>query len=594
MGKKDFVKLPAFLKTAFVLLLLLGAVMSPLRARAADLPLATSSPLVGVQFDDRPLSLPVQRNFQMAMLTASSELARSCGKMEAYGWRMSQSEQQRVNQIFTTTVDHLHNMGYAVEAQAPTSVSHDITMFTADRADHHFIFMWSAGELGLVMVLCEASAPLHYHNATSSTPSVQVFQPPQDVVQSTLNTLPNGHVRNASVANFTPVGDWVGGYTCEQGYTGGTLQISHLKGENFDGVFRFYPTPKNPYVPTGRYTVYGQYDRASQRVLINPGKWLERPKNFYNTIMVGSFDPIERTFTAYFQGINGCTSFEAKSATEDYEVASSKAKKHVKKKPKKKVAKKKPAVQTQTLDSVFSAPTVAAPVTPVTPAATNAEPAAAPPPDNGSSIVLPAPAPAAPAPSAPATAAPVPITPPVVAPPAPTTAPAGSAPITPPAQTTAPAQTAPPPQVAPSPTTTPEQATKPSGALEPRHSPKLIQVASGEWFTPTSPQAPPPNYVTPYVPQVQQAPSAPVAVIAPPATTFQPVVPQVPEAQRVPDAVQYNVNVPQVPQPPIVPPAQIAPQSVYFTPTVPQVPDAQKVPDYRPPNPGLQGPPDGG
>ena len=86
-------------------------------ARADDLPRAAAAPLTGVAFDDKPLLLPVQRNFQMAMLTAGSELGRSCGRMEAYGWRMSQTEQARVNQIFNNTVDRLRLLGYGIEPQ---------------------------------------------------------------------------------------------------------------------------------------------------------------------------------------------------------------------------------------------------------------------------------------------------------------------------------------------------------------------------------------------------------------------------------------------------------------------------------------------
>ena len=107
--------------------------------------LAQSSPLSGITFEDQPLQLPVQQNFQMALLTASSELGRSCGKMEAYGWRMKQSEQGRVDQIFNNTVDSLRGLGYVVETQAPSSVSKDVTLFTADRQDRHSMFMWSAG-----------------------------------------------------------------------------------------------------------------------------------------------------------------------------------------------------------------------------------------------------------------------------------------------------------------------------------------------------------------------------------------------------------------------------------------------------------------
>ena len=138
MGKINSVRRSHFLKLVVFAALVISAAIAPERTVASDLQLATASPLVGFTFDDKPLTLPVQRNFQMAMLTASSELGRSCGKMEAYGWRMNQSEQARVNQIFNSTVDRLRGLGYEVQAQAPSSVSRDITMFTADRSDGHF------------------------------------------------------------------------------------------------------------------------------------------------------------------------------------------------------------------------------------------------------------------------------------------------------------------------------------------------------------------------------------------------------------------------------------------------------------------------
>src|ERR1700691_6307916 len=98
MDKKAFpISIKRLIFLLAVLLLIGASALTPVAA--AELPLAAGSPLAGIAFDDRPLLLPVQRNFQMAMLTASSELGRSCGKMEAYGWRMKQTEQARVNQI---------------------------------------------------------------------------------------------------------------------------------------------------------------------------------------------------------------------------------------------------------------------------------------------------------------------------------------------------------------------------------------------------------------------------------------------------------------------------------------------------------------
>ena len=361
---------------------------------AADLPLAAASPLTGVAFDDRPLLLPVQRNFQMAMLTAGSELGRSCGKMEAYGWRMSQTEQARVNQVFNNTVDRLRLLGFAIAPQILSSVSKDITLFTADRADKHFMFLWSAGELGLVLNLCETSAPVASARRTASlSPSVQVFPVPMDDVVHTRLDAPGKAGSKIASGEFSPLGIWDGGYTCSQGYTGGTLQIDHLHGGDFDGVFKFYATDKNPSIPEGSYAVYGQYDKESKRILINPGNWIKRPRNFYNTVIVGSFDSTKDAFSAYFQGVSGCTSFEAHRVgpqpTVSNDLKKHKPVKHIVKK--KKAAKKKPKAPI-TMENLSAPPVSAQALTPSAPATTLDDKK-----DVGGIVLSPPPPPAAPA-----------------------------------------------------------------------------------------------------------------------------------------------------------------------------------------------------
>ncbi|MDD5586477.1 MAG: hypothetical protein PHY92_05920 [Alphaproteobacteria bacterium] len=349
--------------------------IAPLAALAGDMPHAAGSPTAGITFDDRPLLLPVQRNFQMAMLTASSELGRSCGHMEAYGWRMAPNEQDRVNQIFNNTIDRMRAQGFMVESKSPTSVSRDVTIFTADRPDKHLLFMFSAGEIGLAMVLCQTSAPMA---PTSRSIVTSTMTPPPSRgmsgsggpgLYSTEEPLPLTRTGKRAMDGFSPLGEWVGTYTCHQGTTGGTLSISSLRGDQFEGTFRFYPTPKNPYVATGRYKVYGEYDSESQRILINPGKWLERPKSYYNTIMMGSFDPAARTFSGFFQGINGCTSFEAHRATAGdlIEGKKLKAAKHAKKPVKKKARKAAPRkVKQEAKPEVSAQPVLTAPETPTT------------------------------------------------------------------------------------------------------------------------------------------------------------------------------------------------------------------------------------
>ncbi len=346
-------------KITAALFLGLGLGITAFAAQAGDLLQANNSRLAGITFDDAPLSLPTSRNFQMAMITASSELGRSCGSMEAFGWRMSPQEQQRVNQIFNSTVDRMRGQGFVVESKSPTSVSRDVTVFTADRSDKHLVFMWSAGEIGLVLVLCETSAPLPPTGYASSTVASQPtgYNFPETGQALRNKTEPLRLTRAGKMVDqtFSPVGEWVGTYTCAQGTTGGTLRIDVVRGDQFQGTFRFYPTPKNPYIPAGRYTVFGEYDRDSQRILINPGKWIERPKNYFNTIMIGSFDPSAKTFSGFFQGINGCTSFEARYTvmSKDFDLNKVKAKKPVKKKakPKKPKAAKPEASKPSTTES---------------------------------------------------------------------------------------------------------------------------------------------------------------------------------------------------------------------------------------------------
>lgn len=350
-----------FLKKVLMGLLILGCVLPFLGdALAADMPSAAGSPIAGITFDDRPLMLPVQRNFQMAMLTASSEMGRSCGRMEAYGWRLSGEEQQRVNQIFNNTVDRLRAQGYVVETKSASSVSRDVTLFSADRSDKHLILMWSAGEIGLVMVLCETSEPLtpipEYQVKKAENLQPAAFPTPLELTKKAAPSArasataspsaPSRLTRTGKTVqeSFSPVGAWVGTYTCGQGTTGATLSIEKLKGDQFEGVFSFYPTAKNPYVAKGKYRVFGEYDADSLRILVNPGKWIERPKDYYSTIMIGSFDPIAGTFSAFFQGIMGCTSFEAHAGQGDSELAAPSMKKNaVEKKPAAKAVKKKKA-----------------------------------------------------------------------------------------------------------------------------------------------------------------------------------------------------------------------------------------------------------
>ncbi|MCL2473669.1 MAG: hypothetical protein FWF23_02020 [Alphaproteobacteria bacterium] len=300
--------------------------------------LANMSHLTGLVFEDRPLLLPLERNFQMAMLAASSELGRSCGKIEAYAWPLEPSEQDRVNSIFKSTVERLKLMGYMVEAKSLKSAASDISVFTADMGNKYFVFLWSAGEYGLVMNLCQTSAPIavaaEAQLKQQPAPALALPDPKEEALRR--------QAEADIIETFSPVGQWSGNYACgSEGYTGATLQVDSLKGKDFKGVFRFYATEKNPSAAEGSFEVSGQFDKETGLILINPGKWIKQPKGYSNTVMVGRFDPLKDTLGVYFEGVTGCTSFEAARALGQSVKTKTPAKKEEKKAP----AKKPPAIK---------------------------------------------------------------------------------------------------------------------------------------------------------------------------------------------------------------------------------------------------------
>jgi hypothetical protein len=179
------------------LALLLGTILVAHPIAAADPPTNPNLVLAGISFDDPPLPLPVTPNLQQALNQIAGDIGRHCAKQEAYGWRLQQTEQERVNGIFSDTATKLNGAGYNLVPQTPPSATRDITIFLAERAQQDLLFLWSAGELGLVLLVCEAQSsvtaidqpaaePVATEPAPSLKPSAKVKQPtkPKPVAKS--------------------------------------------------------------------------------------------------------------------------------------------------------------------------------------------------------------------------------------------------------------------------------------------------------------------------------------------------------------------------------------------------------------------------
>ncbi len=143
---------------SLVLVLGLLALTPAAWAQSAE---GSRSSLAGISFTDPPIQLPVTESFEDAMLNVAADLQRRCRTIEAYGWRLRQAEQKRVNDIFDATALQLGANKFKLVPRTPRSASPEVTVFTADKSEQSLLFLWSAGELGLVLLICdtETAAP---------------------------------------------------------------------------------------------------------------------------------------------------------------------------------------------------------------------------------------------------------------------------------------------------------------------------------------------------------------------------------------------------------------------------------------------------
>ncbi len=117
------------------------------------------SEISGVTFDDQPLRMNSSEAFRRSLDTVSFELGRPCKNQEYLGWPMQQSEQARVDRLFEETNERLKLRGYNLQPRKARSVGSDVAAFTADRGDKRLLGIWSAGDVGLLLLMCDSETP---------------------------------------------------------------------------------------------------------------------------------------------------------------------------------------------------------------------------------------------------------------------------------------------------------------------------------------------------------------------------------------------------------------------------------------------------
>ncbi|TYT25668.1 OmpA family protein [Luteimonas viscosa] len=108
----------------------------------------------------------------------------------------------------------------------------------------------------------------------------------------------------------TVVGEWVGTYVCAQGLTGLTLSIAEATPTSARALFHFYADPRNPKVPTGCFTMDGDYDPGTGRLRLRGGQWRLRPGGYRMVDFDGHVDAQGGRFSGKVGGAAACKRFD--------------------------------------------------------------------------------------------------------------------------------------------------------------------------------------------------------------------------------------------------------------------------------------------
>jgi hypothetical protein len=123
------------------------------------------SPLAGITFTDRPLPLGDDGTFGEFLNAAATDLNRTCGAKEFYGWEISPDDQKRVDRLHDGVLSGLRAHGYVTnQTKLKTVQSDDVITYAAGKADRNLLLIWSLspasrpGQMAqMVLLLCDAT-----------------------------------------------------------------------------------------------------------------------------------------------------------------------------------------------------------------------------------------------------------------------------------------------------------------------------------------------------------------------------------------------------------------------------------------------------
>jgi hypothetical protein len=91
----------------------------------------------------------------------------------------------------------------------------------------------------------------------------------------------------AAAAQGGPEGTYSGSYQCGQGSTALSLTVTRAPDGGLSALFYFHRLASNPNVPSGCFTMRGQYSEMSGAVALRADTWLLRPPGYVTVDLKG-------------------------------------------------------------------------------------------------------------------------------------------------------------------------------------------------------------------------------------------------------------------------------------------------------------------
>jgi hypothetical protein len=124
-------------------------------------------------------------------------------------------------------------------------------------------------------------------------------------------------IPSPSIAQVTSpiLGEWVGSYSCIQGWTGLHLNIKAGSSGNLTATFSFGALPSNPRVPSGTFMMDGTFDSLLRHLTLRPTGWISQPEGFTAVGLDGTLDCPATHLQGTVTGGTFCSTFSLSRAS---------------------------------------------------------------------------------------------------------------------------------------------------------------------------------------------------------------------------------------------------------------------------------------